>query len=155
MIILFPYLVRDAGVESVEAGDDVGHVEEGPPVLHDLVEGVVSEQLQHVPADKDVSSTNYLLMTATCPRSRPRPCPCSAPPCPPRCPTWSAAWTTINILDNVFTTPLIPIPIPLFCILYCVLMSAVPHLNSLADSMSLCSSVSSWSDLCMQLSSAV
>ena len=35
-------------VQSVEAGDDVRHIQEGPAVLHHLVEHVVPEQLEHV-----------------------------------------------------------------------------------------------------------
>ena len=56
-------LVRYASVEPVEAGDDVRHVQERPPVLHhlrhkllqrqenvvDLVEDVIPEELEHVP----------------------------------------------------------------------------------------------------------
>ena len=45
-------LVRDARVEPVEAGDDVCHVQERPPVLHDLEHKELSKSLENETSDQ-------------------------------------------------------------------------------------------------------
>ena len=51
-LIEIVYLVRDASIQPVEVCDNMSHVKEWSPILHHLVEHVISEQLQHVPEDK-------------------------------------------------------------------------------------------------------